>query len=192
MLCTVASFCAYKLHAVSLVATWCNHTSASAWWHDETCGIAFPAVIQGQLNQLCVAHKNLIGTALFGHDYLQSIGDGDDTVESSSAELMQTAEGFAPVFFDPRPLTNLLLIDELDSLSPVLDMQVFCCLLASLLLFLSCYQFMHVMSLESSKHSLYTVTLSLASTAATALSTLYSEADSATSCVLLTSPEAAV
>lgn len=58
--------------------------------------------------------------------HVQSIGDGDDTVESSSAELMQTAEGFAPVFFDPRLLTNLLLIDELDSLSPVLDMQVCC------------------------------------------------------------------
>ncbi len=59
--------------------------------------------------------------------YMQSIGDGDDTVESSSKELMQTAEGFAPVFFDTRPLTNLLLIDELESLSPVLDMQVYCC-----------------------------------------------------------------
>ena len=55
---------------------------------------------------------------------MQSIGDGDDTVESSSKEIMQTEEGFAPVFFDPRPLTNLLLIDELESLSPVLDMQV--------------------------------------------------------------------
>ena len=54
---------------------------------------------------------------------LQSIGDDDDTVESSSAEIMQTEEGFAPVFFDPRPLTNLVLIDELESLSPVLDMQ---------------------------------------------------------------------
>lgn len=64
---------------------------------------------------------------------MQSIGDGDDTVESSSAELMETAEGFAPVFFDPRPLTNLLLIDELDSLSPVLDMQVVCCLIAAVL-----------------------------------------------------------
>ena len=36
---------------------------------------------------------------------------------------MQTDEVFAPVFFDPRPLTNLVLIDELESLSPVLDMQ---------------------------------------------------------------------
>ena len=57
------------------------------------------------------------------HWLLQSIGDDDDTVESSSAEIMQTEEGFAPVFFDPRPLTNLVLIDELESLSPVLDMQ---------------------------------------------------------------------
>ena len=45
-------------------------------------------------------------------------------MESSSKEIMQTEEGFAPVFFDPRPLTNLLLIDELESLSPVVDMQV--------------------------------------------------------------------
>ena len=44
-------------------------------------------------------------------------------MESSSAEIMQTEEGFAPVFFDPRPLTNLVLIDELESLSPVMDMQ---------------------------------------------------------------------
>lgn len=43
---------------------------------------------------------------------------------------MQTEEGFAPVFFDPRPLTNLVLIDELESLSPVLDMQA-CLLLSS-------------------------------------------------------------
>ena len=54
---------------------------------------------------------------------MQSIGNDDDTVESSSAEIMQTEEGFAPVFFDPRPLTNLVLIDELESLSPVMDMQ---------------------------------------------------------------------
>lgn len=63
------------------------------------------------------------------HCLLQSIGDDDDTVESSSAEIMQTEEGFAPVFFDPRPLTNLVLIDELESLSPVLDMQA--CILPS-------------------------------------------------------------
>jgi len=83
---------------------------------------------------------------------------------------MQTAEGFAPVFFDPRPLTNLLLIDELDSLSPVVDMQVFCCLVASLFP-------VALLSLASSRRSLYTALkvkaiLRLASTAATVLSTL--------------------
>lgn len=45
---------------------------------------------------------------------------------------MQTEEGFAPVFFDPRPLTNLVLIDELESLSPVLDMQACLLLLKSM------------------------------------------------------------
>jgi hypothetical protein len=45
-------------------------------------------------------------------------------VESSSANLVQTEEGFQPVFFDPRPLKNLLLVDELPSLMPILDMKV--------------------------------------------------------------------
>lgn len=54
----------------------------------------------------------------------QGIGDNDEGVESSSANLMETDEGFTPVFFTPHPLTNLLLIDELDSLAPMLDMKV--------------------------------------------------------------------
>ena len=45
-------------------------------------------------------------------------------MESSSATLVQTEEGFQPVFFDPRPLKNLLLVDELPSLMPLLDMKV--------------------------------------------------------------------
>jgi splicing factor 3B subunit 3 len=60
---------------------------------------------------------------LFGI-YFQGIGDDDDAVEASSESLMETEEGFQPVFFTPRPLTNLLLIDELESLSPVMDMKV--------------------------------------------------------------------
>ena len=36
---------------------------------------------------------------------------------------MQTEEGYQPVFFDPRPLKNLLLIDEMESLSPVMDLK---------------------------------------------------------------------
>ncbi len=45
-------------------------------------------------------------------------------MESSSATLVQSEEGFQPVFFEPRPLRNLVLIDELTSLMPVTDMQV--------------------------------------------------------------------
>jgi splicing factor 3B subunit 3 len=37
---------------------------------------------------------------------------------------METEEGFQPVFFDPRPLTNLELLDRLDSLAPITDMKV--------------------------------------------------------------------
>ena len=45
-------------------------------------------------------------------------------VVSSSLQLMETEEGFQPVFFEPRELRNLLLIDELESLCPIMDMKV--------------------------------------------------------------------
>lgn len=45
-------------------------------------------------------------------------------MESSSAQLVATEEGFQPVFFEPRPLKNLLLIDEMASLMPITDMKV--------------------------------------------------------------------
>ncbi len=45
-------------------------------------------------------------------------------MESSSATLVATEEGFQPVFFEPRPLRNLLLIDEATSLGPITDMKV--------------------------------------------------------------------
>ena len=60
----------------------------------------------------------------------QGIGDDDDAVASSSLQLRETEEGFQPVFFDPRDLTNLALIDEMESLCPLMDMKVgnFSCL----------------------------------------------------------------
>ena len=54
---------------------------------------------------------------------VQSIGEDDDAVEASSAGLQETEEGFQPVFFDPRPLRNLVLVDEMESLSPVTDLK---------------------------------------------------------------------
>eukprot|EP00198_Chlamydomonas_reinhardtii_P011963 XP_001701300.1 nuclear pre-mRNA splicing factor, component of splicing factor 3b [Chlamydomonas reinhardtii] len=60
------------------------------------------------------------------HALYQFVGTGedDDDVESSSAQLVATEEGFQPVFFEPRPLKNLLLIDEMASLMPITDMKV--------------------------------------------------------------------
>lgn len=53
----------------------------------------------------------------------QSIGEDDDAVEASSAGLQETEEGFQPVFFEPRLLRNLALVDEMDSLSPTTDLK---------------------------------------------------------------------
>lgn len=54
----------------------------------------------------------------------QGTGDDDEDVMSSSATLVQTEEGFQPVFFEPRPLKNLVLVDEIPSLMPITDMKV--------------------------------------------------------------------
>jgi hypothetical protein len=63
---------------------------------------------------------------------MQGIGDDDDeAVEASSASLTETEEGFQPVFFDPRPLRNLRMVDEIESLSPIMDFKV--CHIASAL-----------------------------------------------------------
>ena len=75
---------------------------------------------------MCVLKTGfLFAASEFGnHALYQFAGIGDDdTVESSSATLMETEEGFEPVFFDPRPLTNLYLIDTIESMCPILDMQ---------------------------------------------------------------------
>ncbi|CAA9995282.1 unnamed protein product [Nesidiocoris tenuis] len=48
-------------------------------------------------------------------------GDDDDEPEFSSAMPLEEGDTF---FFAPRPLLNLNLVDELDSLSPILDCQV--------------------------------------------------------------------
>ncbi len=45
-------------------------------------------------------------------------------MEASSATLKETEEGFQPVFFEPRPLVNLRLVDEVESLSPIMDIKV--------------------------------------------------------------------
>ena len=54
----------------------------------------------------------------------QSIGDDAESVESSSATITESEQGFMPVYFEPRPLKNLQLVDELECLAPILDMKV--------------------------------------------------------------------
>lgn len=51
---------------------------------------------------------------------LQGTGEDEDDVESSSATLVQSEEGYSPVFFTPRPLKNLVLVDEMPSLMPMI------------------------------------------------------------------------
>ena len=61
---------------------------------------------------------------LFAFSYLYQIahlGDDDDEPEFSSAMPLEEGDTF---FFAPRPLRNLVLVDELDSLSPILACQV--------------------------------------------------------------------
>lgn len=60
------------------------------------------------------------------YDYIsvrQGTGDDED-VEASSRDCIETEDGYQPVFFAPRPLKNLLLVDEMPSLMPITDMKV--------------------------------------------------------------------
>ena len=57
-------------------------------------------------------------------DCVQSIGEDKESVESSSATITESEQGFMPVYFEPRPLKNLQIVDELESLCPITDMKV--------------------------------------------------------------------
>lgn len=73
------------------------------------------------LNQLC-----LLSCALLNFSNLYQIahlGDDDDEPEFSSAMPLEEGDTF---FFAPRPLKNLVMVDEMDSLSPIMNFQVPC------------------------------------------------------------------
>ena len=60
----------------------------------------------------------------FGNHYLYQIaylGDDDDEPEFSSAMPLEEGDTF---FFAPRQLRNLVLVDELDSLSPIMSSHI--------------------------------------------------------------------
>lgn len=55
---------------------------------------------------------------MFSYLYgIAQLGDDDDEPEFSSSIPLEEGDTF---FFAPRPLKNLVLVDEMDSLSPVL------------------------------------------------------------------------
>lgn len=74
---------------------------------------------------MCVLKTGFLFVASeFGNHYLYQIahlGDDDDEPEFSSAMPLEEGDTF---FFAPRPLRNLVQVDELDSLSPILACQV--------------------------------------------------------------------
>ncbi|XP_015777088.1 PREDICTED: splicing factor 3B subunit 3-like [Acropora digitifera] len=74
---------------------------------------------------LCVLKTGFLFTASeFGNHYLYQIahlGDDDDEPEFSSA--MELEEG-TTFFFAPRGLKNLVLVDEIESLAPVMSCQI--------------------------------------------------------------------
>ncbi|CAG5101195.1 Similar to SF3B3: Splicing factor 3B subunit 3 (Homo sapiens) [Cotesia congregata] len=74
---------------------------------------------------MCVLKTGFLFVASeFGNHYLYQIahlGDDDDEPEFSSAMPLEEGDTF---FFAPRPLRNLVLVDEMDSLSPIMTCQV--------------------------------------------------------------------
>ncbi|XP_077297281.1 splicing factor 3b subunit 3 isoform X1 [Arctopsyche grandis] len=74
---------------------------------------------------MCVLKTGFLYVASeFGNHFLYQIahlGDEDDEPEFSSAMPLEEGDTF---FFAPRPLRNLVLVDEMDSLSPILACQV--------------------------------------------------------------------
>ena len=79
-------------------------------------------------SSICVLKSGfLFAASEFGDHGLyqfQGIGDGDGEVEASASTLIETGGKPEPVTFSPRPLKNLVLIDELESFSPICDMKV--------------------------------------------------------------------
>lgn len=58
----------------------------------------------------------------------ESLGDDPDDPEITSADFMeaeQAQDEIPLVYYTPRPLKNLLLVDELESMAPLMDAKVY-------------------------------------------------------------------
>jgi splicing factor 3B subunit 3 len=80
-------------------------------------------------SHLCILKSGfLYAASQFGnHAFYQfeKLGDDDDEVEFSSDVFpADPTAPYDPVYFDPRPLENLALIETIDSMNPLLDCKV--------------------------------------------------------------------
>ncbi|KAL8292884.1 hypothetical protein RQP46_000578 [Phenoliferia psychrophenolica] len=82
-------------------------------------------------SSLCILKSGFLFVASeFGNQYLyqfEKLGDDDDETEYSSTDYDNFGAGQDPLpaaTFRPRPLENLVLADELDSLNPIIDCKV--------------------------------------------------------------------
>ncbi|KAI8984496.1 CPSF A subunit region-domain-containing protein [Mycotypha africana] len=80
---------------------------------------------------LCILKSGFLFAANeFGnhhHYFFESLGDDDDDPEISSADYMEAEanqDEIPLVYFKPRPLKNLSLVDELNSMAPLMDAKV--------------------------------------------------------------------
>ncbi|KAI0789091.1 mono-functional DNA-alkylating methyl methanesulfonate N-term-domain-containing protein [Abortiporus biennis] len=84
-------------------------------------------------SSLCILKSGFLFVASeFGNHHLyqfQKLGDDDDETEVSSTDypefgMTDPSATLAHVYFNPHPLENLSLVDELESLDPIIDSEV--------------------------------------------------------------------
>lgn len=69
-----------------------------------------------------MSNRNLFFCLFFSYLYqIAHLGDDDEEPEFSSAMPLEEGDTF---FFQPRPLKNLVLVDEQENMSPIMSCQV--------------------------------------------------------------------
>ncbi|UYV63982.1 SF3B3 [Cordylochernes scorpioides] len=100
-----SSMCVLKTGFLFVASEFGNHYNAEKWSKCQGLeGLRYP-MFEGQCYLYQIAH----------------LGDDDEEPEFSSAMPLEEGDTF---FFAPRPLKNLVLVDELESLSPILNCQI--------------------------------------------------------------------
>lgn len=89
----------------------CGHASLGAHWlPSPNC-----------LLIICTRHLNIFAICFSYLYQIAHLGDDDEEPEFSSAMPLEEGDTF---FFQPRPLKNLVLVDEQENLSPIMSCQV--------------------------------------------------------------------